>query len=63
VSENKLAVAAEMKKAGHPVTAEEMYEVLAELMPLAALEYHLSTLVMAGVAKPLFGPEIYFPIC
>jgi hypothetical protein len=60
VNENKLAIAAELWRTGHPMSSSEVREVLGEIMPLAAVEYHLSTLVMAGVAKPLFGPEIYF---
>ncbi len=60
VNENKLAIAAELWRTGHPMPSSEVREVLGETMPLAAVEYHLSTLVMAGVVKPLFGPEIYF---
>jgi hypothetical protein len=60
VNKNKLAIFAEMERLGYPVAAGEIQEGLEELLPLAAIEYHLSTLVMTGAAKPLFGPEIYF---
>jgi hypothetical protein len=60
VSETKLAIAAEMERAGRRVTSEEMREALEAALPLAAIEYHLSTLVVAGVAKAIFGPEVEF---
>jgi hypothetical protein len=60
VSERKLAIADAMERAGHPVTSEEMQEALENSMPLAAIEYHLSTLVSAGAARVLFGSEVYF---
>jgi hypothetical protein len=60
VNENKLVIASELRRTDHPMTSSEIRDVLGEIMPLAAVEYHLSTLVEAGGAKPLFGPEIYF---
>lgn len=62
INETKLAIVAEMQRVGHPVTSEEMHAVLGEAKPLAAIEYHLSTLVSAGFAKALFGPDIYFQL-
>lgn len=60
VNENKLSIATKLRRTGHPMTSGEIRDVLEEEMPLAAVEYHLSTLVKVGVAQPLFGPEIYF---
>jgi len=59
-NENKLVIASELRRTGHPMTSSEIREVLDEAVPLVAIEYHLSTLVKAGIAKPLFGAEIYF---
>jgi hypothetical protein len=60
LNENKLAIATQLGEVDHPMTAGEIQEALGELLPLSAIEYHLSTLVVIGIAKPLFSPEIYF---
>ena len=43
-----------------PMTSAELYAVWDGTKPLQAIEYHLSTLVKAGVAEVVFGPELHF---
>jgi hypothetical protein len=42
------------------MTSGEIQEELEELLPLAAIEYHLSTLVAVRLIRPLYGPQVYF---
>jgi hypothetical protein len=60
VSETKLAIAAELWRSGLPMTSGEVREALETLLPLAAVEYHLCTLVETKVAEVVIGPELHF---
>lgn len=46
----------------HPMTSAELYAIWDGTKPLQTIEYHLSTLVMAGVAEVVFGPELHFQL-
>jgi len=43
-----------------PMTSAELYGIWDGTKPLQAIEYHLSTLVKAGVAEVVYGPELHF---
>lgn len=60
VHETKLGVAALMRELNRPVTAGELYLLLGRAKRLRVLDYHLCTLVRAGVAKVVNGPELRF---
>lgn len=57
---NKLSILRAMERLGYPASTEEIQEELEELLPLAAIEFHLSTLAAVRLVRPLYGPEIYF---
>ena len=57
---NKLAILSAMERTGCPMASTEIQEELEELLPLGAIEYHLSTLAAVRLIRPLYGPEIYF---
>lgn len=56
----KLKILNVLERLGYPASAEEIQEELEELPPIGAIEYHLSTLVAVRLARPVYGPEIYF---
>lgn len=60
VSEMKLAIVAAMQELGRAATSAEIYGMLDGTRSLSVIEYHLSTLVGAGVAELVFGPELHF---
>ena len=60
VQETKLGIAALMRELARPVTAGELRLLLGKAKRLCALEYHLCTLVKAGIAKVISGPELRF---
>lgn len=60
VHEAKLGIVALMCELGGPVTAGELYSLLGKAKRLRVLDYHLCTLVRAGVAKVVSGPELRF---
>jgi hypothetical protein len=60
VNQTKLAIAAVMQEVDRPVTSGELQMIWAEHKDLKIFEYHLSTLVKAGVAEVVYGPELYF---
>jgi predicted HTH transcriptional regulator len=60
VHEAKTAIVAEMRALDRPVTSQELHARLDRAWSLEAIEYHLSTLVKAGVAEIVFGPELRF---
>lgn len=60
VSETKLAIIAAMKELDRALTSAEVYGMLDGTRSLTGIEFHLSTLVKAGVAELVFGPELHF---
>jgi hypothetical protein len=60
VSETKALMIAVMGEFDRPMTSAELYAVWDGTKPLQTIEYHLSTLVKAGVAEVVFGPELHF---
>jgi len=60
VNETKATIIAVMREIDRPVASKELHSIWSEDKPLATFEYHLSTLVMAGVAELVIGPELYF---
>ena len=62
IHEAKTAIVAEMRELDRPVTSKELYARLDRVWLLKAIEYHLSTLVKAGVIEIVFGPELHFSL-
>jgi hypothetical protein len=60
VTETKLGIVSEMQRLDRPIFAQELYEIWGGRKPQATFDYHLSTLVQAGVAEVLIGPELSF---
>jgi hypothetical protein len=60
VNETKQAIVAVMREMGHPVSAEELYVLWKGTKNQAVFDYHLSTLVKAGIAKLVIGPQLRF---
>jgi hypothetical protein len=60
VNETKLGIVAFMRDLSRPVTAGELFSLLDRAKRLDVLDYHLCTLVRAGVAKMVSGPELRF---
>lgn len=61
VNQTKLAIVAVMQQLGCPVTSVELQKIWAEHKALEIFEYHLSTLVKAGVVEMVFGcSELHF---
>ena len=63
VNETKLAILAVMRELDRPVTAEELHAVWGGNKRLSVFEYHLSTLVMLGIAELIIGSELRFSLC
>lgn len=62
VNETKVLIVAVMGEFGRPVTAGELYAVWDGAKPLHTFNYHLDTLVKAGVVEVVLGPELYFQL-
>lgn len=61
VNQTKLAIVAVMQQLDRPVSSVELQAIWAEYKDLKVFEYHLSTLVKAGVVEMVFGrPELHF---
>ncbi len=45
-----------------PMTSAELYAIWDGSKPLEVIEYHLDTLVKAGVAEVVLGPELHFQL-
>jgi hypothetical protein len=60
VNETKLRIIAEMGKRGQPVSAAELYALWDGSKKLSVFDFHLSTLVRAGIAELVSGPELRF---
>jgi hypothetical protein len=60
VSETKLAIVAVMQELDRPITSTELQVIWAGHKDLKIFEYHLSTLVTAGIAEVVYGPELHF---
>ena len=61
-NETKASVIAVMGELDRPVTSSELHAIWHGEKPLATFNYHLSTLVKAGVAEVVFGPELHFQL-
>jgi hypothetical protein len=62
VHETKLGIVGLMRELSRPVTAGELFSLLGRVKRLCALDYHLCTLVKAGVASLIGGPELRFSL-
>jgi hypothetical protein len=63
VNKTKLGIVGLMRDLSRPVTAGELYSILGRgARRLGVLDYHLCTLVRAGVAKVVGGPELRFSL-
>lgn len=60
VYETKLAIVAVMQELDRPVSSIELQMIWAEHKDLKLFEYHLRTLVKAGVAEVVHGPELHY---
>lgn len=62
VNETKLQIIAMMGVVDNPIAAEELWALWGCRKPRAIFEYHLCTLVRAGIAKVISGPELRFAL-
>jgi hypothetical protein len=60
VNETKLQIIAMMGVVDSPITAKELWVLWSGRKPQAIFDYHLCTLVKAGVAELVGGPELHF---
>lgn len=60
VNETKVGIVAVMQELGRPTTSHELYAIWGRSKPEAVFDYHLSTLVRAGFAEIIIGPELRF---
>jgi|GEM_PF-2053827 len=60
VNETKLHIIAVMGELARPVTAAGLHTLWGGRKPLSVFDYHLCTLVKAGVAEVVLGPELRF---
>lgn len=60
MNETKALMIAVMGEFDRPMTSAELYAIWDGTKPLQVIEYHLSTLVKAGVAEVVYGPELHF---
>ncbi len=60
VNETKLQIISMMGVVGSPVSAEELWALWGGRKPQAVFDYHLCTLVKAGAARLVSGPELRF---
>lgn len=58
----KAAIVAVMRELDRPVSAEGLHGIWGKAKPLAAIDYHLATLVKAKVVEVVFGPELHFQL-
>lgn len=59
-SEARAAIVAKLRELDRAVTVAKLYAELEGPWSLAAVEYHLTVLVKAGVVEMVLGPEIQF---
>jgi hypothetical protein len=59
-NETKLQIISVMGVVGEPISAEELWGLWGGRKPQAVFDYHLCTLVKAGVARLVSGPELRF---
>jgi hypothetical protein len=59
-NETKAGIIAKMQELGRATTSHELYEAWEESKPESVFDYHLSTLVRAGMAEVISGPELHF---
>jgi hypothetical protein len=61
VNETRRGIVRVMRALGRPTTPEELRAIWGKRKPLGVFDYHLSTLVRAGVAELLIdGPQLRF---
>ena len=60
VNETKAGIVAVMHELDRSTTSGELHAIWGRSRPLAVFDYHLSTLVRAGVAEIISGPELRF---
>jgi hypothetical protein len=60
INETKVSIVAVMRQLDRAITSHELYSIWGKRKPLAVFDYHLSTLVRAGVAQLISGPELRF---
>jgi hypothetical protein len=60
VNETKAGIVAEMQELGRAITSPELHAIWGKSKPLSVFDYHLSTLVRAGFAELIIGPELRF---
>lgn len=62
VNQTKLAIIAVMQQLDSPVSSIELQKIWAAHKALEIFEYHLCTLVKAGVLELVAGPELRFSL-
>ncbi len=62
VNETKLRIIAVMEELDRPVSAAELYAAWDGSKKLSVFDYHLSSLVRAGIAEIVSGPELSFSL-
>ena len=60
VNETKAGIVAVMQELDRTATSAELYAIWDGTKPLAVFDYHLCTLVRAGMAEVVSGPELRF---
>jgi hypothetical protein len=60
VNETKVGIVAVMQELGRATSAPELHAIWGKSKPLSVFDYHLSTLVRAGFAEIVMGPELHF---
>jgi hypothetical protein len=60
VNETKLHIMSVMGELGRPVVAAELFALWSGTKTLSVFDYHLCTLVKAGVVEVVSGPELHF---
>ena len=60
VNETKAGIVTAMRELGDATTSYELYAIWGGAKALSIFEYHLSTLVIAGVVEIVVGPELRF---
>ncbi len=60
VNETKVGIVAVMRELDIATTSSELHAIWDKSKPLAVFDYHLSTLVRAGIAEIVSGPELRF---
>ncbi len=60
INETKAAIVAVMQELDRPSTSHELYTIWGGRKHPSVFDYHLSTLVRAGFAEIIVGPELRF---